>query len=219
MTLTYEIRNKAVPNVILVISIHSELKFDCVAIPKTWTFISAFHPISMKLSLNWFCEIRAGMFNFSVSWVQTQNLYLVSWPSPSLDYLQCVLESQLRYNFLSWDQTLTLICWKLFSNLRNQSRAMIIETLSPVFICLVWNWRLTDSLIFFHYHVAPRPGTLLKNCYHSIFQTFLWSLSSQSVWIGCENGIITHQKRALTMDFCSQFYSQSKISRKPFDNF
>lgn len=149
MTLTYEIRNKAVPNEILVISINSELKFDCVAIPKTWTFISAFHPISMKLSLNWFCEIRAGMFNFSVSWVQTQNLYLVSWPSPSLDYLQCVLESQLRYNFLSWDQTPTLICWKLFSNLRNQSRAMITETLSPVFICLVWNWRLTDSLIFF----------------------------------------------------------------------
>lgn len=89
------------------------------------------------------------------------------------------LQSQLRYNFLSWDQTLTLICWKLFSNLRNQSRAMIIESLSPVFICLVWNWRLTDSIIFFTIMWRLNQGPFWRTASTQYFtETFLWSLSS-----------------------------------------
>ena len=133
------------------------------------------------------------------------------------------LKSQLRYNFLSWDQTLTLICWKLFSNLRNQSRAMIRESLSPVFICLVWNWRLTDSIIFF-FTIMWRlnQGPFWRTASTQYFTKPSCGLSHHRVhciWFGCENDIITHQKRVLTMGFCSQLYWQSKISRKPSDNF
>lgn len=170
----------------LVISIQSELKFDCVAIPN---LSSAFHPISIKISLNWFCEVRAGMFNFTAQF--HEYLQCVYFPQNLKAHSLTPLESQLRYNFLSWDQTLTLICWKLFSNLRNQSRAMIIESLSPVFICLVSNWRLTDSMIFF---------------------TIMWRLDQGPFWrTATTRGIITHQKRALTMGFVLSYIASQKF--------